>query len=232
MKRKLSKHILPFLLVAFFPLITLAQVTFSGATQGTCTGGGIGQFICQIQNILNSIVPLLLALGVVYFVWGVVRFMIADGEEAKTKGEDQIIYGIIGLAVVVGLWGLVNLIVNTFSLNNTVAPTALNVNGTSSTCNLPNNPTFANFLDYFTCIINYSIIPFIFSIAIVTFVWGVVEFFIINSDEEAKREQGKQFMIWGIVALAVMLTVWGLVGIVATTFHFQSVLPSVKPPAS
>ncbi len=77
-----------------------------------------------------------------------------------------------------------------------------------------------------------SIIPLLFTTAIVFFVWGVINFFIINSDEEAKRTQGKQFMIWGIVALAVMLSVWGLVNILTTTFGTNTsfVIPGVQPP--
>ena len=67
---------------------------------------------------MNSVVPVLIALAVVYFVWGVISFVIADDEEAKSKGRDRIIYGIIGLAVIIGMWGLVNLLRNTFLLNN------------------------------------------------------------------------------------------------------------------
>lgn len=38
-------------------------------------------------------------------------------------------------------------------------------------------------------------------------------------------------MIWGIIALAVMLSVWGLVGILGSTFNIgTSVLPQVTPP--
>jgi len=48
----------------------------------------------------------LLALGVVYFVWGVVTYVIASDEEAKKTGRDRIIYGIIGLAVIIGVWVL------------------------------------------------------------------------------------------------------------------------------
>jgi hypothetical protein len=64
------------------------------------------------------------------------------------------------------------------------------------------------------------------------FVWGVVKFFFINADEEAKRAQGKQYMIWGIIALAVMLSIWGLVSILGATFGIKtnSVLPQVTPP--
>jgi len=207
-----------------FPIIAFAQTT--------CTATGLGGMLCRIQGLLNSIVPILVLLGVVYFVWGVVRFVIADGEEAKTKGKDQIIYGLIGLAIIIGMWGFVNIIVNTFgfSAGQLNAPTVQNlgVQSTSSACQMGKN--FQGVLGYFTCLINDSVIPFIFAIAIVMFMWGAVKFFIINSDEEAKREQGKQFMIWGIIALAVMISVWGLVAILTTTFgESGNVLPQVRP---
>ena len=67
-------------MMVFSPLIAFAQVTFTSGTTQTCTGNNIGRVICQFQQILNSIIPLLLALAVVYFVWGVVRFMISDSE--------------------------------------------------------------------------------------------------------------------------------------------------------
>jgi zinc transporter ZupT len=162
----------------------------------------------------------------------VVRYVIADGEEAKTKGRDSMIYGIIGFAVIIGLWGFVNIIVSTFGLSGT-APTLTPLTGAASTCSLANNPTFKDLLCYITGILNDSVIPLIFAIAAVMFVWGVVQFFIINANEEKKREQGRQFMIWGIIALAVMLSVWGLVGIVGSTFGVgSSVLPQVHPPGN
>ena len=224
-------------MMVFSPLIAFAQVTFTSGTTQTCTGNNIGRVICQFQQILNSIIPLLLALAVVYFVWGVVRFMISDSEEAKTKGKDQIIYGIVGLAVIIGLWGIVNLVTNTFGLSGSAlnAPTlqvTTSAASSGSTCQIPTN--VQTLLGFGTCIINNSIIPFIFALAIVMFVWGAIKFFIINADEEAKREQGKQFMIWGIIALAVMLSVWGLVGILGNTFlgGKTTILPQACPPGS
>ncbi len=191
----------------------------------------IEDLILQFKDILNSIVPVLVALGVVYFVWGVVQYVIADGEEAKKKGKDRIIYGVIGFAVIVGLWGLVNIVVKTFFPNSISAPSLAPVTGPVATCTITSGSTFKDVLCYITGIINNSVIPLIFAVATVMFVWGVVQFFIINANEEAKRAQGKQFMIWGIVALAVMLSVWGLVGILGSTFGVHtSVLPQVTPP--
>ncbi len=81
-------------------------------------GDGLLGVLCRINGVLGAVLPVLIALGVVYLVWGIVRYMIGDSEEAKKKGKDGIIYGIIGLTVIVSVWGLVYILVNTFNLND------------------------------------------------------------------------------------------------------------------
>ena len=166
----------------------------------------------------------------VYFVWGVVQYVIAGGEEAKKKGKDHVIFGIIGLAVIVSLFGLVNIVVKTFKIGGVNAPSLAPLTGAEATCSLAGNPKFQDLACYVTRIINDSIIPLIFALATAFFVWGVVQFVILGAGEEAKRTQGKQHMIWGVVALAVMLGVWGLVSILGSTFGLETgILPQVKP---
>jgi len=63
------------------------------------------------------------------FCLGNCSYVIGDSEEAKKKGRDRIIYGIIGLAVIVSLWGLVNVVVKTFNLSGAAAPTLTPLTG-------------------------------------------------------------------------------------------------------
>jgi hypothetical protein len=91
----------------------------------------------------------------------------------------------------------------------------------SLTCSLGVSPKIGDLLSYGTCIIGKSVIPLIFALAIVSFIWGVVQY-VINNDEESKKAKGKQFMIWGIIALSVMVSVWGLVKILGNTFNIDS----------
>ena len=74
--------------------------------------------ICRVGGLLNAVVPILIALGIVYFVWGVITYMIGGDEEKKKEGRSKIIYGIIGLAVIVAVWGLVGVLTRTFGVNN------------------------------------------------------------------------------------------------------------------
>ena len=118
MKNKLI--VLSGLVLGYAPL-ALAQVT---GVFNSCAGIGLGTIqgmICKIGDILNTIVPILIALGVVYFVWGVITFVISNDEEAKTTGRNRMIYGIIGLVVIVGMWGLVRVVTNTFGVGRSPA---------------------------------------------------------------------------------------------------------------
>jgi NADH:ubiquinone oxidoreductase subunit 6 (subunit J) len=72
-----------------------------------------------INKILNTLLPLIIAGAVVYFIYGVAMYIIAGGEEAKEAAKTKIVWGIIGLFVMISVWGLVNILVNTFGLDNT-----------------------------------------------------------------------------------------------------------------
>lgn len=112
MKKNLLKLVSVSSAAFLFPVVAFAQPVI------LCIGKGfIPKILCPIKDILNVIVPILIALGVVYFVWGVVMYVIASDEEAKKSGKDRMIYGLIGFAVIIGLWGLVTIIVDTFRIN-------------------------------------------------------------------------------------------------------------------
>lgn len=88
--------------------------------------------------------------------------------------------------------------------------------------------TVAGVLRFGTCLIQTAFIPLLFAVAILVFIYGIVKF--IGNEESAEKEDGKQFMMWGIIALAVMFSVWGLVEILGNTFGVMNVIPSL--PAS
>jgi hypothetical protein len=71
------------------------------------------------------------------------------------------------------------------------------------------------------------IVPFIMAMALLAFLWGVLQF-IRKGNEPAEREQGRQFMLWGIIGLAVMASVWGLVRILTNTIGVPLGIPSVS----
>lgn len=66
------------------------------------------------------------------------------------------------------------------------------------------------------CYISTGFVPIIFTLAFIYFILGVIKYVI--SDSEKDKEKGRKFMIWGIVALFAMVSVWGLVKVIGNTF--------------
>ncbi len=56
-----------------------------------------------------------------------------------------------------------------------------------------------------------AVIPVLIGVALLAFMWGILQYLF------GKKEDGKSFMIWGVIALFVMTSVWGLVSIVRST---------------
>lgn len=62
-------------------------------------------------QILNPLARLLIAIAVVYFFWGVAKFIInSDNEQAREEGKKHMIWGIIGLFIMVGVWGIIEVV--------------------------------------------------------------------------------------------------------------------------
>ncbi len=70
-----------------------------------------------IIGFINSVlVPLLLAVALLVFVWGIVKSFFLGGDKGREEGRMLILYGIIGFVVILSVWGLVALLGNTFGL--------------------------------------------------------------------------------------------------------------------
>ncbi len=66
-------------------------------------------------------------------------------------------------------------------------------------------------------VLSTIIVPTIFAFAFAAFVWGVVNYFFLNSDNETAREEGRSFVLWGILGMVVLFSVWGFVNIMLST---------------
>ena len=84
------------------------------------SGPTFASLVNNLVSILSvSLVPLLYALAFLYFVAGVARFVFIGGQESREKGKNMMIYGLIGLVVIFGIWGIVNILLQTLQLGTT-----------------------------------------------------------------------------------------------------------------
>ncbi len=68
-------------------------------------------------EIINPLIMLLFAAALVYFIYGVVQFIAnADNEQARQKGKRHLMYAILGLVIMAGVWGILQLVINTLNV--------------------------------------------------------------------------------------------------------------------
>jgi hypothetical protein len=74
----------------------------------------------KLTNIGNVILELLIAFAVIWIVFNVIRFIMVGSAdpEGRAAVRASILWGIVGLAVIVSIWGLVRILTNTFRVDN------------------------------------------------------------------------------------------------------------------
>ena len=74
------------------------------------------KFISAVsQQILNPFIYLLFAIALLVFIWGVVRFISQGGDEdARTIAKRHILYGLLGMFIMISAFSLVRLITGVF----------------------------------------------------------------------------------------------------------------------
>lgn len=76
-------------------------------------------------------------------------------------------------------------------------------------------------------IINYVLVPVIFALAFIVFLYGIANAYIFHTGDEEAVKRGHRLILWGIIGFVVMVSIWGLVNVVANTFGLAG---SYAPP--
>ena len=76
----------------------------------------ITDIIVTLMGLLALVVQIVFGLAFLVFLWGIYKYIRAAEEGDKAEGRNTIMYGIIGLFVMVAVWGLVKVIGTTFNI--------------------------------------------------------------------------------------------------------------------
>lgn len=77
--------------------------------------------------------------------------------------------------------------------------------------------------------IGLNIIPFLGAVAFLVFVWGVARF-IRSAGSEKEIKDSKNLLIWGVIGLFLLVTIWGIISFMKNEFGFGSDvgIPQIK----
>ena len=67
-----------------------------------------------------------------------------------------------------------------------------------------------------TGFINNILIPFLLTLALLFFIYGVFKYFIQGGDDEEKRKEGKNVVMWAIIGFVAIVSIWGIVNLITS----------------
>ena len=94
-------------------MLLMPIVTFAQADGFQADGGEFGDLLKNILGFINGVlIPFILGIGFLVFVWGMFRYFIAGGanDDAKEQGKSLMVYATLGFVLIIIFWGVVNLI--------------------------------------------------------------------------------------------------------------------------
>ena len=98
--------------MAFAPVLALAA--------SAPDTSGITGLVTSLGNIIKSLIPVAFALAIIYFFYGVAKYILKAGDPKEAAaGKSIMIYGIIAIAVMASVYGLVAWLQNTLGVSAT-----------------------------------------------------------------------------------------------------------------
>jgi len=74
-----------------------------------------------------------------------------------------------------------------------------------------------------------GLIPIVLAITVLIFFWGLAMYLLDASNTERKGD-GIRIMVMGVMALFVMVSIWGIIGVLQQTFKVDQAKPIVPDP--
>jgi len=87
-------------------------------------GGGLENTLTKVTDLLKVAIQICFVLVTLYFFFGVMQYILASGDETKVaQGRMHMMWGIVGMAVMLAAWGLVNMVISYFGIEKSPIPT-------------------------------------------------------------------------------------------------------------
>ncbi len=103
-------------IVALLAVFLLPLISLGAGGNGTLANGNIFE---TATGIINKLIPFIIGVAVFIFIVGLIRYVNAGGDEDKVKAaRNTIIWGLIIIFVMFSAVGIVNILNNTFNLDN------------------------------------------------------------------------------------------------------------------
>lgn len=197
--------------LAFLPLVVFAQPPASGGG-ATNFYGTLSPVLGGIIYYISALIPFALTLSVLFFLWGLAKFVYdAGNEKTHEDGRRIMIWGVVAVFVFVSIWGIAFVILETFNISPTNLPGVSSVVGPAGR----DNTLLEIVKNEYRPLAELVQATLLFSTWLVFF-YGIARFmWSLSQGDEDGIETGKLLLVWGVIVFTVSISFWGIMSALA-----------------
>ena len=60
-------------------------------------------------------------------------------------------------------------------------------------------------------------VPLVFALTLVVIIWKIIDTWVINAGDVNQVEEGKKFVVTGVIVLVIMSGIWGILALLRTS---------------
>ena len=95
----------------------------------------VADIIGRASSVVNLVIPLLASVAFAASLYGIIRFIASAGsEEKRSEAKKYVLYGLVGMFIIVAFWGILTVVANTFFGGSIGSP--ISISGI-----IPSNPS-------------------------------------------------------------------------------------------
>lgn len=205
--------------VMILPIITSAQ------TQSATVNG----WVKMVNFVITSLFPILVSVAGIVFMYQIIRFILEQSVEKRAQLRQSITTNLIILFVMLAMWGIVALVSQTFGL---VVGTDIGFTAKYEGSGGGGANTLRGMVYTITNFMSKTTLPAMVAIAALSFMYNLI-IYLYKSDSENERTKARNYILWSLGALIIMLSVISILNIATqTTFGSSAFIPQFKTSAN
>lgn len=94
--------------------------------------------------------------------------------------------------------------------------------GGPASYSVPASGNIFEFIGLISVLIDRFIVPLLFAVAFIVFLYGVYNYFIASAENDEKRKEARKFVLYGLAGFVIMIAVWGLVNLITNSLGLDT----------
>jgi hypothetical protein len=99
-------------------LVLVPAVAFAQISTLNNTISQTGSLVTTANTVLNYVIGLLITVAIIVFIYNVIKFVISKSGDDQKAAKSYMLYSVIAIAVILGIFGLANFLLNTFGIGS------------------------------------------------------------------------------------------------------------------